>query len=113
MSSPIPSDSLDEQLRDLAGRVEAKQAEQLAALSQALDHMVVLEKQVEEFREEIGTWPRNLPTRLKRVEGSLQRVEENLSGAVSPKRFRVIASVAILALLVAVAHLVWAVATKY
>ncbi|MAF10491.1 hypothetical protein CMK11_08565 [Candidatus Poribacteria bacterium] len=111
MSSPPPTDSPDQQLRDLAGRVEEKQTQQLTALTQALERMVVIEKQVEEFREEVGTWPRNLPMRLKRVEEALERIEGNLNGAVSPKQFRVMTGVAIFAILVAVGHLIWALAT--
>jgi hypothetical protein len=112
MSSPPRTDPLDQQLRDLAGRIEEKQAQQLAALSQALERMIVVEKQVEEFREEVGTWPRNLPTRLKRVEAALERMEADLAGTVSPKRFRVMTGVAILAILVAAGHLIWTLVTQ-
>lgn len=105
-------DSPDQQLSGLAARIEERQAQQLAALSQALERMTVVEKQFEEFREEVGTWPRNLPTRLKRVEEALERIEADLEGAVSPKRFRVVADVAIFASLLAAGHLIWAVVTQ-
>ena len=112
MTPLSPTDSLDQQLRDLAARIEEKQAQQLGALSEALERMTVVEKQLEEFREEVGTWPRNLPTRLKHVEDALARVEADLAEAVSPKRFRVMTGVAILALLVAAGHLIWTVVTQ-
>ncbi len=111
MTPPSDMDSPDQHLSDLAGRIEEKQAQQLAALSQALERMTVVEKQLEEFREEVGTWPRNLPMRLKRVEEALERIEADRGEAVSPERFRVVTGVAIFAILVAAGHLIWALVT--